>query len=212
MSLYGDASIKVINNKYQPNPLIVTAYVQNTGNAPALNVQAKINLPNGLKLVNSESDTKNIGNLNVSQEVQVSWSVYVEPSSIDRTLGYSVIVSADNCEFKHLYKQVFIPKINEKKVVVIVPGMAGTDMSITHVHKAFFSWQSDETVTHDVWLPGGLTDHDHDIHSIACNVNGDSEQTITIKQPVDDYYGDMYRKLDSEGFSVYYLVRLENGM
>lgn len=110
VSFFGDSSVESTQNGYEPNPFTVTVYVQNIGNAPASNVKASINLPEGLKLPDYETQVKSAGNLSIGGERQISWSVLIEPCDIDRILEYSIDIWADKVENKNIKKEIRVPR------------------------------------------------------------------------------------------------------
>jgi hypothetical protein len=112
LSVSGASSVEATpDGTYSPNPFTVTAYILNNGQATALNTSTSINLPEGLRLTEEEELEKSLGNLEVGQERIVSWKVQIDPSSVDRTLNYNVVVKADNTENKIVTKSIEIPKV-----------------------------------------------------------------------------------------------------
>jgi pimeloyl-ACP methyl ester carboxylesterase len=117
LGVTGPAALSVVNNQYTPNPFDVVATVLNTGTASANSVQLTINLPAGLSLA-SGSATQSIGDLGVSQERQISWSVSAAPQSSQTTLTYSVTTAASNVQPKTVERQITLPPLTALSVSV----------------------------------------------------------------------------------------------
>lgn len=95
---------------YNPNPFTVKVNIENIGTMSANNVNATLNLPGGMKILNGEKIVK-VGNLPNGQSREASWKVWVEPSEKDRVEDYSVSVVSDNIEAKEVNKKITIPKL-----------------------------------------------------------------------------------------------------
>lgn len=104
------------NEEYSPNPFNITANIQNIGNGMAYNVNAELVLPDGMKIT-SGSPKVSLGDIDVGTNyAQVTWSVEVEPSDIDKIENYSIIVTADNADTKTVEKQIEIPALLSSEV------------------------------------------------------------------------------------------------
>ncbi len=91
---------------FQTFPVI--AYIENDGSGKAMDVQAEIKLPPGLKLVGSAEDAiKALGNLEVGETIQTGWQLLAD-SRIAGSLTYEVIVSATNSEPSKVTRDVSI--------------------------------------------------------------------------------------------------------
>lgn len=210
VSLFGDASVRATQNGYEPNPFVVTVYVQNIGSASASNVKAKINLPTGLKLEGTEAATKTIGSISVNQEKQLSWSVSVDSSNADKTLEYSVDVWSDNTESKNVKKSIFIPRALDKKAIIFIPGITGSEIFTTEAFnsKTFLGKDFDFNYSNDyqLWDPASaagkntaqiLLDRDRvktDVRLLVCNESGDAivpteaKDLVWCDRSLWDYY------------------------
>lgn len=60
LSVYSDSTISAVGGKYIPNPIDVTAYVQNISGNTAENVSVRIELPDGMKLADGSEEIKSI--------------------------------------------------------------------------------------------------------------------------------------------------------
>lgn len=82
----------------------VIAYVQNDGKGMARGVEAKINLPDGLELVNSPAQIK-LGDLDVQETTQTSWQVRAKNAK-DGVLTFEVEVTSINSEPNKARRQI----------------------------------------------------------------------------------------------------------
>lgn len=104
-----DATPNENNDGY--NNIIVTAYINNNGNADLTNTNVTINLTEGMALAEGET-TQNVGNIAPGEEKQVSWTVSLTPSAAAKTLNYSVTASADENEDKTVELAINLPAVN----------------------------------------------------------------------------------------------------
>lgn len=72
LSVYSDSELSVVNNQYAPNPVDVTAYVQNLSTNTAEDVHVSIELPDNLTLTNNSEQTIDIGTMTPNQLEQAS--------------------------------------------------------------------------------------------------------------------------------------------
>lgn len=116
VALTGATRLEVLHNdsqtdSYAPNPFTITAYIQNVGDGLAKNVKAKLNIPDNMMIVDSEQDVV-LGDLSVNSKMyQVSWKVWVEPSTIEIIKSYSVTISSDNTDSKTIQRNIKIPPL-----------------------------------------------------------------------------------------------------
>ncbi|HHU61702.1 MAG TPA: hypothetical protein GXZ55_07075 [Natronincola sp.] len=82
----------------------VIAYVQNDGKGMARGVEAKINLPDGLELVNSPAQIK-LSDLDVQETTQTSWQVRAKNAK-DGVLTFEVEVTSINSEPNKARRQI----------------------------------------------------------------------------------------------------------
>ena len=120
------------NEEYLPNPFTITANIQNIGNGMAYNVDAELVLPDGMKIV-SGSPKVSLGDIDVGANyAQVTWSVEVEPSDIDKIENYSIIVTADNADTKTIEKQIEIPAIESTEKIALYLERSSIDEGISN--------------------------------------------------------------------------------
>ncbi len=121
VSVTSPSKLKVVENElgneeYSPNPFTITANIQNIGNGVAYNVNAELVLPDGMKIVSGVPKVS-LGDIDVGANyAQVTWSVEVEPSDIDKIENYSIIITADNADTKTVEKQIEIPALLSSEV------------------------------------------------------------------------------------------------
>ncbi len=121
IALSGATKLEIVEDEngvqsYSPNPFTVTAYIQNIGTGTAYNTNVELVLPEGMNVVDGDN-TVSLGDVPVSnRQTQVSWKVEVEPSPIDKTEIYGIIVTADNAETKTLEREIEIPALAENSV------------------------------------------------------------------------------------------------
>ena len=116
LSVYSDSTVSVVNGKYSPNPIDVTAYIENISNIVAEDVAVEIVLPDGLYLSDSEK-TKNIGEMSVGKLEQVSWKVNIKPSSADKTYTYQVVLTAADGYTKSVSRDIFVPALKKSEKI-----------------------------------------------------------------------------------------------
>lgn len=81
----------------QVDPVSIVAYVQNTGRGAALDTRVRLELPEGLALVEGASASRSLGDLPAGETAQVAWAVRVTARSAG-TLTFSVRAEATNAE------------------------------------------------------------------------------------------------------------------
>lgn len=100
---------------YSPDPFTVSSYIGNDSLETLQNARIRIILPEGLILDSNTSQTEevNLGSINPgSSNLMTSWIVATDPnnrSAEDRTLSYSVALSADNMDTRTVSRNIFIP-------------------------------------------------------------------------------------------------------
>ena len=78
-------------------PFLAVAYVHNTGEGPAHDLVARLELPIGFKLASGQSNTRSIGDLEPGQTAQAAWQVVATWASVG-TADLRVSVSAKNAD------------------------------------------------------------------------------------------------------------------
>ena len=81
----------------QSDPISIVAYVQNTGRGAALDTRVRLELPEGLALVEGASASRSLGDLPAGETAQVAWAVRVTARSAGN-LTFAVRAEATNAE------------------------------------------------------------------------------------------------------------------
>lgn len=137
VSVTSPSKLKVVENElgneeYSPNPFTITANIQNIGNGVAYNVNAELVLPDGMKIVSGVPKVS-LGDIDVGANyAQVTWSVEVEPSDIDKIENYSMIITADNADTKTVEKQIEIPAIESTEKIALYLERSAIDEGISN--------------------------------------------------------------------------------
>lgn len=116
LSVYSDSELSVVNNQYAPNPVDVTAYIQNLSSNTAEDVKVSIELPDGLQLTNNSEQTIDIGKMTPNQLEQTAWSVFVNPSNEERTYEYTVVLTAADGYEKRVSRKIHVPALKVEEV------------------------------------------------------------------------------------------------
>ena len=132
LSVYSDSELSVVNNQYAPNPVDVTAYVQNLSTNTAEDVHVSIELPDNLTLTNNSEQTIDIGTMTPNQLEQASWSVYVSPSTQDMTYQYTVVLTAADGYEKRVSRSIHVPALQAEVLspYVLFSGSDSTDFTL----------------------------------------------------------------------------------
>lgn len=132
LSVYSDSELSVVNNQYAPNPVDVTAYVQNLSTNTAGDVHVSIELPDNLTLTNNSEQTIDIGTMTPNQLEQASWSVYVSPSAQDMTYQYTVVLTAADGYEKRVSRSIHVPALQAEVLspYVLFSGSDSADFTL----------------------------------------------------------------------------------
>lgn len=132
LSVYSDSELSVVNNQYAPNPVDVTAYVQNLSTNTAEDVHVSIELPDNLTLTNNSEQAIDIGTMTPNQLEQASWSVYVSPSAQDMTYQYTVVLTAADGYEKRVSRSIHVPALQAEALspYVLFSGSNSTDFTL----------------------------------------------------------------------------------
>lgn len=128
----------VADSQYSPNPFEIAAVVTNNGTSPAKDVLLALHtLPTGLSLAEgSPPATLLIGDLAPGEKRGVTWLVQAALQQSETMLSYTVSAVAANVEPQSSTRQIKLPKIDVKKVIVLLQGVCtsiedGTDIGST---------------------------------------------------------------------------------
>ncbi len=140
LSVYSDSELSAVNNQYAPNPVDVTAYIQNLSSNTAENVQVRIELPDNLTLTNNSEQTIDIGTMTPNQLEQTSWSVYISPISQETTYQYTVVLTAADGYEKRVSRSIHVPALQVEEVspYVLFSGSNNTDFILNCWKSTFY--------------------------------------------------------------------------
>lgn len=140
LSVYSDSELSAVNNQYAPNPVDVTAYIQNLSSNTAENVQVRIELPDNLTLTNNSEQTIDIGTMTPNQLEQTSWSVYISPISQETTYQYTVVLTAADGYEKRVSRSIHVPALQVEEVspYVLFSGSNTTDFILNCWKSTFY--------------------------------------------------------------------------
>ena len=96
---------------YAPNPITVTAHIENVGNSTASNASANIVLPAEASVADGGSTVIQLGNMEPGEKQQISWIVRVANQSESAVLSYSIVANADEVEPKTLVMNLSVPAV-----------------------------------------------------------------------------------------------------
>lgn len=117
------------DNSLDPNPFLVTAYIQNSGNADIYGASAEISLPQGLSLAAGDAAVKNVGDLSPAQQKQIAWQVAADVGA-QGDLSYTVTLSDNTGNLTvQASKTVTIPGAN---TIAAVEYYIDTDPGVGH--------------------------------------------------------------------------------
>ena len=112
--LSGETELDIIETNgellYTKNPFEVTLTIKNIGESPTENVEATLNLPEGVSLIKGEK--KVIWEEILAEEVtSATWTIEVEPSQTKQVVEYGVSISNPDQREINISKSLFIPSI-----------------------------------------------------------------------------------------------------
>ncbi len=86
--------LKIINNRLEPNPIVLPVKIKNVGQSTAYGMKAVFNPGNGIQLASGERKEKYLSELAPNSEVTVNWQI--EPITGAAKGEYKVIISGAN--------------------------------------------------------------------------------------------------------------------
>ncbi len=141
---------EVVAQIVDPKPFQIIAYVQNTADERALQVNVDLQLPEGLKLAPNQNAQYFIGNMLPDEERQISWSVIPTGSKIGN-VTYKVEVKSTNTDDNLVTRDIRILSPPRLSISVDAP-------PIFSVSKRFNSWSIDNLqVMCEIENKGGAT-------------------------------------------------------
>jgi len=162
-TLSGDSEVSIDNEKMEYAPYPLTIYIQNIGKADAKNVTVDIELPEGIKVKGEENLQVKIPEIKVGQIKEINKQLIVKGNlSKDEILKIKVRIKADNIEEKILTKDIKIPKL-PRKAIIVLPGIAASRLYENIDSKKGDRW----------WEPIDVRARSF-VRSLACDENGKS--------------------------------------
>lgn len=92
------------------DPFSVVAYIQNTGNAPAMSVRARLNLPSALRIAENKPREIYIGKLDPGEVTQLHWQVRPTGTVFGVLEPFSVVASAINVPENRVERSIRVVK------------------------------------------------------------------------------------------------------
>ncbi len=126
VTIASGSSIQIDTESNEYMPYVITAYVENLGDAAAESVVCKIKLADGLRFsTQSENGIIQLGDIEPGEVRTVEKTIYVKdlPKEALETY-YEVEVSADNTSSKTVSRELNIEPL--AKALIILPGIAGS--------------------------------------------------------------------------------------
>lgn len=107
-------SVTAESGAYNPNPITITANVNNPTPSTLSNVDVELKLPAGLTLLSGQNSKQTIDTIANGASKQISWQVKCEPQKdADATLSYQVVVTPEASSGINgctVTKQITVPK------------------------------------------------------------------------------------------------------
>ena len=125
-TLSGDSEVSIDNEKMEYAPYPLTIYIQNIGKADAKNVTVDIELPEGLKVKGEENLQIKFPEIKVGQIKEINKQIIVRGNLYkDEKLKIKVSIKAENVEEKIITKDIKIPKL-PRKAIIVLPGIVAS--------------------------------------------------------------------------------------
>lgn len=111
LSLYTDATIDVINGKYNPNPTVATAYVKNISNYTVDNVVINLSATSPLSIDSATPAEISIGSLAPGEEKQISWNLDIAAVSEETIATVTAVLTGTDVETLEVSRNMTIPAL-----------------------------------------------------------------------------------------------------
>ena len=176
-TLSGDSEVSIDNEKMEYAAYPLTIYIQNIGKADAKNVTVDIELPDGLKVKGEENLQIKFPEIKVGQIKEINKQIIVRGNlSKDEILKIKVRIKADNIEKKILTKDIKIPKL-PRKAIIVLPGIAASRLyENIHNNKGTKWWEPEHNFIFYVL-------------NLACDENGNSIKKVIPEHSFIDKNG-----------------------
>lgn len=177
ISVTGPAQLNISNNKWDPNPFVVTAYINNKTGNTLTNVPVDIILPDGLVLQQGENAQKVIPSIANNADGQVSWNVLAQRAG---TFEYTVRSNGKEAKRSIVVPELPIQYISHPTSTITsqpqanAQGFNNTDVkvSITAVNNVTTA----EGAAENTQNKPGIKEIHYSINGTAKVVNGDKAE------------------------------------
>ena len=138
LSVYSDTKLETDGSSYTPNPIDITAYIQNISEKEAEDVTISIELPKGLSLYEgeptneeaadskdgmesvqegeqTEEATKTLGTIAVNEIKEASWKVTAGPVYEAKVYQYKVRLTTKDGYEKVVSRSIYVPALEKKE-------------------------------------------------------------------------------------------------
>ena len=109
LNLSGNMFLEANEKGYFPNPFTVVAYLTNNTDSALNNISVKINLPEELTYFTDSEEVIVIDRLESGQSTQIVWNLFAAQQRYEKSVMYTVEVSAEGMEAFNLSREIFIP-------------------------------------------------------------------------------------------------------
>ena len=186
-TLSGDSEVSIDNEKMEYAPYPLTIYIQNIGKADAKNVTVDIELPEGLKVKGEENLQTKFPEIKVGQIKEINKQIIVRGNlSKDEILKIKVRIKAENVEEKIITKDIKIPKL-PRKAIIVLPGIVASRLYKNVNNKR-------EKM---LWEPN-LFNYSNNIPFLACDENGNSiNKVIPEHSSIDNNGNRLVEKVEA---------------
>lgn len=105
------------SNAYEGNPFAFNGWVTSKSDEVVANVSVTLELPEGWSVGEGESLTRELGDVNPSDEINISWFLRVAPVLDDTTATYFVVLRGDGMEEVRVPYTIRLPGVEDHKVI-----------------------------------------------------------------------------------------------
>lgn len=160
-TLSGDSEVSIDNEKMEYAPYPLTIYIQNIGKADAKNVTVDIELPEGLKVKGEENLQTKFPEIKVGQIKGINKQIIVRGNLYkDEKLKIKVSIKAENVEEKIITKDIKIPKL-PRKAIIVLPGIVASRL-----------YKNDNNKRGKMLWEPKISNYFFNIPALACDDNG----------------------------------------
>ena len=186
-TLSGESEVSIDNEKMEYAPYPLTIDIQNIGKADAKNVTVDIELPSELRTIGNEKLHINFNEIKTGQKVKIDRQFMVSDAlSEEKTVSIKVLVAASNTDKKTLFKDIKIPKL-PRKAIIVLPGIVAS-----RLHENIDNKRGDR------WWEPKLFEAPLYINNLRLDENGMSANRIIPEYAIVDNKGNrIYEKIQN---------------